>query len=80
MIDYAALESTIGQNWYELDPDLQARVRRDAPAEDFDWADKTLRDFLRANPPISHAPYERWQFTPAEADGIVARWRASLLR
>lgn len=38
--------------------------------------DKTLRDFLRANPPTAHAPYERWQFTPAEADAIVDHWRA----
>jgi acyl-CoA dehydrogenase len=73
VIDYAALESTIGQNWYELDPDLQARVRRDAPAEDFDWADKTLHDFgalvggpVAANAELSdlHPPelvrYDKW--------------------
>src|SRR2546423_7732276 len=73
VIDYSALESTIGQNWYELDPDLQARVGRDAPAEDFDWADKTLRDFgalvggpVAANAELSdlHPPelvrYDKW--------------------
>lgn len=37
--------------------------------------DKTLRDFLRAQPPIPHLPYERWEFTPAQADAIVAAWR-----
>ncbi len=45
MIDYGALDSAIGQNWYDLDPDLQARVRADCPAEDFEWADGTLRRF-----------------------------------
>ena len=38
MIDYATLDSAIGHNWYDLDPDLQARVRRDCPPEDFEWA------------------------------------------
>ena len=32
MIDYAALDSAVGQNWYDLDPDLQARVRTRLPA------------------------------------------------
>lgn len=36
--------------------------------------DKTLRDFLRRDPPIAHAAYERWQFTPEQADEIVRRW------
>src|SRR5215211_7454161 len=45
MIDYATLESAIGQNWYDLDPDLQARVRRDCPPEDLDWAEAKLREF-----------------------------------
>ncbi len=45
MIDYASLDSAIGHNWYDLDPDLQARVRRDCPPEDLDWADAKLREF-----------------------------------
>jgi acyl-CoA dehydrogenase len=73
MIDYATLDSAIGQNWYELDPDLQARVRRDCPPEDLDWADAKLRDFgalvgervapnseiVDANPP-ELVRYDRW--------------------
>ena len=45
MIDYATLDSAIGHNWYDLDPDLQARVRRDCPPEDLEWADAKLREF-----------------------------------
>src|SRR5260370_6934053 len=45
MIDYSTLDSAIGHNWYDLDPDLQARVRRDCPPEDFEWADTKLREF-----------------------------------
>ena len=81
MIDYASLESTIGQNWYELDPDLQARVRADSPAEDADWADAKLRelgalvggriarnaDVIDANPPQLQR-YDRWA---SEVDEIV---------
>ena len=73
MIDYATLDSAIGHNWYELDPDLQARVRRDCPPEDHDWADAKLRDFgalvgervapnseiVDANPP-ELVRYDRW--------------------
>src|SRR5947209_2359743 len=44
MIDYSSLDSAIGHNWYDLDPDLQARVRRDCPPEDFEWADAKLRE------------------------------------
>src|SRR2546430_14514384 len=44
MIDYSTLDSAIGHNWYDLDPDLQARVRRDCPPEDFEWADAELRE------------------------------------
>ena len=36
--------------------------------------DKTVRDFLRSNPPIPHVKYERWEFTPSQADEIVRRW------
>jgi alkylation response protein AidB-like acyl-CoA dehydrogenase len=45
MIDYATLDSAIGHNWYDLDPDLQSRVRRDCPPEDLEWADAKLREF-----------------------------------
>src|SRR2546423_9539584 len=45
MIDYSTLDSAIRHNWYDLDPDLQARVRRDCPPEDFEWADAKLREF-----------------------------------
>lgn len=45
MIDYEKLDSAIGQNWYDLDPDLKARVRSASPPADFDWADDTLRAF-----------------------------------
>ncbi len=73
MIDYTAMESAVGANWYDADPDLQARVRRDCPAEDLDWAIATLRDFgglvggrvarnsdiIDANPP-QLVRYGRW--------------------
>jgi acyl-CoA dehydrogenase len=73
MIDYASLDSAIGQNWYELDPDLQARVRRDCPPEDLEWANTKLREFgglvgervapnseiVDANPP-QLVRYDRW--------------------
>ena len=73
MIDYATLDSAIGHNWYDLDPDLQARVRRDCPPEDLDWADAKLREFgglvggrvapnseiVDANPPAL-VRYDRW--------------------
>src|SRR3954468_16479567 len=45
MIDYAAFDGTIGLNWYEADPALQAHVARDCPPEDLEWADSTLRRF-----------------------------------
>jgi alkylation response protein AidB-like acyl-CoA dehydrogenase len=73
MIDYATFESAIGQNWYDVDPDLQARVRRDCPSEDLDWAEAKLRDFgglvgqrVAPNSEIvdAHPPelvrYDRW--------------------
>lgn len=44
-IDYETLDSAIGHNWYDLDPDLQARVRDDTPTEDLEWAEDTLRSF-----------------------------------
>jgi acyl-CoA dehydrogenase len=45
MIDYTTVDAAIGHNWYDLDPDLQARVRRDCPPEDYEWADAKLREF-----------------------------------
>nr|MBA3655508.1 acyl-CoA dehydrogenase family protein [Actinomycetota bacterium] len=73
MIDYAALESSIGHDWYELDPDLQQRVARDCPAEDREYTEAKLHDFGRligtkvaanaevidANPPRLER-YDRW--------------------
>jgi len=73
MIDYATLDSAAGHNWYDLDPDLQARVRRDCPPEDLEWADAKLRGFgglvgerVAPNSEIvdAHPPelvrYDRW--------------------
>ncbi|HKA94151.1 MAG TPA: acyl-CoA dehydrogenase, partial [Acidimicrobiia bacterium] len=45
MIDYSTLDAAMGHNWYDLDPDLQARVRRDCPPEDYEWADAKLHEF-----------------------------------
>ena len=42
MIDYAALESSIGEDWYALDPALQDRVREGCPAQDLSWAEDKL--------------------------------------
>jgi alkylation response protein AidB-like acyl-CoA dehydrogenase len=44
-IDYEQLDEAVGHNWYDLDPDLQRRVRTDCPTEDLDWAEATLRSF-----------------------------------
>ena len=73
MIDYAAIDRAVGRNWYDLDPDLQARVRRDAPPEDLEWVEGKLRafgglvgevvapnsDLVDANPP-ELVRYDRW--------------------
>jgi alkylation response protein AidB-like acyl-CoA dehydrogenase len=45
MIDYAALDGAVGQNWFDLDPDLRARVRSDCPPPDHEWAESTLHRF-----------------------------------
>jgi acyl-CoA dehydrogenase len=45
MIDYAELDGAIGQNWFQVDPDLQARVRADCPSRDLAWAEATLSRF-----------------------------------
>jgi acyl-CoA dehydrogenase len=73
VIDYAAIDAAIGQNWYDLDPDLQARVARDCLPDDRAWAEATLHDFgglvggrvaanadvIDANPPRL-VRYDRW--------------------
>ena len=73
MIDYGTLDSALDRNWYDLDPDLRDRVRRDCPPEDYEWADATLRSFgavvggriarnaevIDANPP-ELVRYDRW--------------------
>ena len=87
MIDWSAIDSVVGQNWYQLDPDLQARVRRDCPADDLDWAVATLDSFggligdgvARAADVIdAHPPelvrYDRW----ANEVGEVAHHPAML--
>jgi acyl-CoA dehydrogenase len=81
MIDYAALDAAIGQNWYELDPELQRRVQADAPAEDQSWADDTLRRFgalvggrLAGNADIvDRSPPElvRWDRWANEVDEVL---------
>ena len=43
MLDYGSLDAAVGENWYDLDPDLQSRVRRDTPPDDLAWADAKLR-------------------------------------
>ncbi|MBA2624139.1 MAG: acyl-CoA dehydrogenase family protein, partial [Acidimicrobiia bacterium] len=45
MLDYESLDGAVGENWFDLDPDLQVRVRRDSPAEDRAWAEDKLRRF-----------------------------------
>ncbi len=73
MIDYAALETAVGNNWYELDPDLQDRVARDCPPEDLAWAQEKLSAFgelvgtrvaINADVIDAHPPrlerYDRW--------------------
>ena len=40
--------------------------------------DKGVRAWLREIHP-GHTRYERWQFTPAEAERLVRRWRAERL-
>ena len=73
MIDWSDIDSVVGRNWYRLDPDLQARVRRDAPPEDVEWSERTLdgfgalvggpiaraADVVDAHPP-ELVRYDRW--------------------
>jgi hypothetical protein len=73
VIDWSDIDSVVGRNWYRLDPDLQARVRRDAPPEDVEWSERTLdgfgalvggpiaraADIVDAHPP-ELVRYDRW--------------------
>ncbi|HEX6423912.1 MAG TPA: acyl-CoA dehydrogenase family protein [Acidimicrobiales bacterium] len=73
MIDWSEIDLVVGQNWYRLDPDLQARVRRDSPTEDRAWSEATLdafgalvggtiapaADVIDAHPP-DLVRYDRW--------------------
>jgi acyl-CoA dehydrogenase len=73
VIDWSDIDAVVGQNWYRLDPDLQARVRRDAPPEDVEWSERTLdgfgalvggtiaraADIVDAHPP-ELVRYDRW--------------------
>jgi alkylation response protein AidB-like acyl-CoA dehydrogenase len=45
MLDYASIDSSLGQDFYGLDPDLQAIVRRECAADDLPWADEKLHEF-----------------------------------
>jgi alkylation response protein AidB-like acyl-CoA dehydrogenase len=73
VIDWSDIDSVVGRNWFRLDPDLQARVRRDAPPEDVEWSERTLdgfgelvggtiaraADVVDAHPP-ELVRYDRW--------------------
>jgi alkylation response protein AidB-like acyl-CoA dehydrogenase len=73
VIDYAALESSIGQDWYALDPALQGRVREGCGVQDLPWAEDKLHrlgtlvggqvarnaEISDANPPRL-VRYDRW--------------------
>jgi alkylation response protein AidB-like acyl-CoA dehydrogenase len=73
MVDYASLESAIGLNWWDMDPNLQRAVHHHCPAEDLAWAQSKLSEFgalvggriarnadiIDANPPKLRR-YDRW--------------------
>ncbi len=42
-IDYAKLESAIGLNWYQVDPDLRALMDRYLSPDDRGWAEERLQ-------------------------------------
>ena len=72
-IDWSSIDSVVGRNWFRLDPDLVARVRRDCPPDDLSWAEATLdhfgaliggpvaraADVIDAHPP-ELVRYDRW--------------------
>jgi hypothetical protein len=87
MIDWAGYDRAIGLNWYAIDPDLQARVRRDCADDDRAWADELLSGFgalvgerVAPNSEIvdAHPPelvrYDRW----AQEIGSVVHHPATL--
>lgn len=43
MIDYAAFDSAIGLNWYDIDPNLQQIIRRKLHPADLEWCEPELR-------------------------------------
>ena len=45
-IDYANLESAIGLNWYDIDPNLQQLVERLAAPADRPYVEQQLRNIL----------------------------------
>jgi acyl-CoA dehydrogenase len=73
VLDYGSLDAAVGENWYDLDPDLQSRVLRDSPPEDAVWATETLHrlgglvggvvarnaDVIDAHPP-ELVRWDRW--------------------
>lgn len=42
MIDYEKIDSATGQNWFDIDPVLQATITRGCPAEDLPWVRNKL--------------------------------------
>ena len=42
-IDYAKLDSAVGLNWYETDPNLRELMDRYIPPEDREWAEQRLQ-------------------------------------
>lgn len=73
MIDYATFERAVGQNWYAVDPDLQALLARALDPADQAWATETLTrigalvggpiaergEVIDRNPPRLER-YDRW--------------------
>jgi len=41
-VDYEKLESAVGLNWYEVDPNLRALMGRYLSPQDRDWAEERL--------------------------------------
>ncbi len=81
MVDYGALGAAVGANWYDVDPELQARVHAGCPPEDLEWARSTLRAFgslvgdriARNADVIDAAPprLERWDRWANEVGAVV---------
>ena len=71
--DYAQVESAIGLNWYEIDPNLSKLMDRYVPPADRDWAEGILQrwgelcggpiaeraEIIDKNPPRLER-YDRW--------------------